>query len=129
MLHFGDYVLRRPALGVDIPPVVDFENQVGPGLLPMLDNDLLGDCVPAGMYHSDQIWRGWQGAAAYVPTNDDAVSVYSSVAGYVPGVPSSDQGTDCPTAFNWWLSNQMPGSGTQLSAWFSVNPNDRATQN
>jgi len=128
MLHFGDYVLHRSVEAVDVPPVVDFENQVGPGGLPILDNDVLGDCVPAGMYHSDQIWRGWQGSQAYLPTNNDAVSLYGSVAGYVPGVPSTDQGTDCPTAFNWWLSNPMPGSGTKLAAWFSVNPNDRATQ-
>lgn len=128
MLHFSDYVMSRPYQGITVPSVIDFETEVGPAGLPMLDNDNLGDCVPAGMYHSDQIWRGWQGANAYVPTNDDAVSVYGSVAGYVPGVPSTDQGTDVPTALNWWMANPLPGSGTKLAAWFSVNPNDRATQ-
>lgn len=128
MLHFGDYVMRRPLEGVDVPQVVDFEGQIPSAGLPMLDNDSLGDCVPAGMFHSDQVWRGWQGSQTYVPTNENAVSLYSDVAGYVPGVPSTDQGTDCPTAFNWWLSNPLQGSGTKLAAWFSVNPNDRATQ-
>lgn len=127
-LHFSDYVIKRPKLGTDVPHIIDWQGQIPSAGLPMLMNDSIADCLPAGLLHADQIWRGWQDSGTYVPTDGDAVSLYGDVAGYVPGVPSTDQGSDAVSSLNWWMANPLPGSGTTLSAWFSINPADRATQ-
>src|SRR5215472_1909267 len=57
----------------------------------MLGNDELGDCVPAGMGHVVEQDTRYATGTEQIVTTDQTVQLYSAVAGYVPGDPSTDQ--------------------------------------
>lgn len=74
--------------------------------VPMLGNDVAGDCVWASGFHYLQL------AAAYTrqplphpPTDHECLSAYSAGTGYSPGDPSTDNGT------------YVMGSGGFLDFW------------
>lgn len=81
-------------------------------------NDQLGDCVIAGGYHVTGVETGNAGDG-FVATDAQIVSDYSAIAGYVPGNPATDNGTDLPTAMDWWSKNQF-ADGTKLTAYVAV---------
>lgn len=66
----------------------------------MFMNDRLGDCVCAGAAHETIHWNAEVGRFTHI-TDDDVVSMYSQVAGYVPGNPNTDQGTNMADAASW----------------------------
>lgn len=68
----------------------------------MLANDTLGDCVPAAALHAVQHRTAYANHMA-VPTDKDAISLYSQWAGYDPGNPTTDAGTIMSSAFANWL--------------------------
>lgn len=106
----------------DIPPTttVDWTPRIPPSDLAMLGNDQWGDCVEAAMYHADQSLSG----DTEIPTEAEALGIYSSITGFNPNQPNTDQGTDIPTALDWWIANPLPGSGTRLGGYFSLDVND-----
>jgi hypothetical protein len=79
-----------------------------------LGNDACGNCVWAGAAHETQIFR----AATRKPwprfTDDSVVSVYSQQTGYVPGVPSTDDGTDMQAAAEFRRVTGMPDADGAL---------------
>jgi hypothetical protein len=79
-----------------------------------LGNDACGDCVWAGAAHETQIFR----AATRKPwprfTEDSVVKVYSQETGYVPGVPSTDDGTDMQAAAEFRRVTGMPDADGAL---------------
>ncbi len=64
-------------------------------------NDQLGCCVEAAAAHMIQQWNFYAGHPAK-PTDQDVLSAYEAVGGYVPGDPNSDNGTDMLAFLNWW---------------------------
>jgi hypothetical protein len=86
-------------------------------------NDQLGDCVIAGGYHVTGLETGNAGDG-FVATNAQIVSDYSAIAGYVPGNPATDNGTDLPTAMDWWVKNQF-ADGTKLTAYVAVDATNK----
>ena len=72
------------------PRLVDWESKVTDW--PMYDNDTIGDCTIAGMFHSIGAMSQYSTGNEVLFTNDEAVSVYSAISGYVPGDPSTDVG-------------------------------------
>jgi hypothetical protein len=79
-----------------------------------LGNDACGDCVWAGAAHETQIFR----AATRKPwprfTEDSVVKVYSQETGYIPGVPSTDDGTDMQAAAEFRRVTGMPDADGAL---------------
>lgn len=68
----------------------------------MLLNDQLGDCGEAMAIHASEAFH--LDAATSVPnyTDKDAEYLYEKVAGYVPGDPNTDQGTDNHLLVEYW---------------------------
>ena len=58
----------------------------------MLANDQIGDCVIAMMLHSIEDFHLDDGTPVPAFTEQDAISAYSAITGYVPGDPSTDRG-------------------------------------
>lgn len=90
------------------------------GTYGMDGNDQYGDCVEAAMYHADQVMAN----GAYEATAQQALGLYSTLTGFNPNNPNSDQGTDIPTALDWWMNNPLPGTSSQLGVYLSLDVND-----
>jgi len=63
----------------------------------MLANDSIGDCVVAMMLHAIIVITG---TAKF--TKAEAIKLYSTIGGYVPGKPNTDQGLDPVAAAKYW---------------------------
>lgn len=85
----------------------------------MLANDTLGDCAEAGMLHIGQVHTDDAGGI-FTPTAAGAISLYSSITGYVPGNPSSDRGSNLTDCLNYWRSTGFDGH--TITAYLSVSP-------
>lgn len=116
MLYLKHY-MKRPR-SITVPSRIDWSPRANQSF-PMLGNDTWGDCVEAAMCHVDQVL----GANTHIPMDNDALGAYASITGF-NGTPATDQGTDIPTALNWWMKNELPGSGTRILGWVSVDIND-----
>jgi hypothetical protein len=66
----------------------------------MLGNDRVGDCVFAGADHETMIW-GAEAGTSIGFSDRTAISDYSTVTGYTPSDPNSDEGTDMEVAAKW----------------------------
>lgn len=66
----------------------------------MFGNDRLGDCVFAGAGHEHMVWANSQNQVADFD-DQGIIGAYSEVTGYIPGDPSTDQGTDMAIAAAW----------------------------
>lgn len=67
----------------------------------MLLNDQLGDCVPAGISHA-QLVLGRLGEHHPEFGEHSVLAAYEEWGGYVPGDPSTDEGTDMRVAAKQW---------------------------
>ena len=107
MLSMSNYMRR--ASTVPYPPVCALERP-GPAY-GMLGNDTIGDCTVAAALHMQMVWAG-VARNAEVPTftNDQAVTIYSAVAGYVPGDESTDNGAVETTVLDYWKQTGMVGN-------------------
>lgn len=84
--------------------------------LGMLGNDSVGDCVFAGSYHAVDVFE-WNGRN--VTTNFTAKQVladYSTVTGYKPSNPNSDQGATLQEGLDWWAKTGNGGYKIQAYA-------------
>ena len=122
LLYLSDYVATGDVVVPTPPSTVDWTERVPASALNILGNDGAGDCVEAGTYHALQSLTGND----FVPDAQQALDWYSTLTGYNPNDPSTDQGTDIPTALDWWMTNALPGTNSQLGAYFSVDTNDQA---
>ena len=88
---------------VAFPPVHAWERPIAYG---MLGNDSVGDCTIAGIYHLRMNWQAVANAGTpYTPTTDVVLADYSSITGYNPSDPSTDQGANCGDVLNWYKAN------------------------
>lgn len=88
------------------PPTVDRLTKV-PNW-PMYMNDQLGDCVEACVGHQIQAVTSYASTEVTVP--DSAVlKLYEDAAGYVPGDPSTDNGTVIQDALQVWHDSGVQG--------------------
>ena len=85
--------------------------------IPMYLNDQLGDCVEAAAGHMIQQWNYYAGHPAQ-PSDADILKAYEDVGGYVPGDPSTDQGTDMQALLDYWKSTGI--GGHKIIAYLAV---------
>lgn len=102
------------------PPPVASDYTTGIKTWPMLLNDSLGDCVPAGFLHGVQTMTANSGTE-HIPTDTEAVDTYMTLSGY-DGTDASDEGCDMLTAIGLWESKGIVGH--QIDAYAAVNIND-----
>jgi hypothetical protein len=100
------------------PPTADYSSKGQPALGNVYLNDRLGDCVIAGAYHVVATETGNAGRL-FTASDDQLITDYSAIGGYVPGDDSTDQGCDEPTALNYWVQNGF-ANGTRPLGWVSV---------
>ena len=90
-----------------VPAVVDRSNKIG--AWPLFLNDRLGDCVEAGAGHAEQVWSTYGNGTTVTVSNADIIAFYSAAAGYVPGDPSTDNGTVIQDALGVWSKTGLAG--------------------
>lgn len=87
----------------------------------MLGNDSLGDCVCADSAHSLML-RTANTGNIIIPTDNDVISLYEAVGGYVPGDSSTDNGCD-ETSMCEYLE-KTGFLGHKLDATASIDPHN-----
>lgn len=103
------------------------------GLIPasdwgMLGNDQVGDCAIAGIDHIEMLWNA-EAKKQVTFTTKDALNEYSAITGYIPGDPSTDQGTDIVTAAQYWQSTGIAdnnGVVHKIASFLQVDTPDHA---
>lgn len=68
---------------------------------PVMLNDNIGCCAIAGQGHAIQEWTCINKKGC-VPTDQDILTGYSAVSGYIPGQPDTDNGCVLLDALNYW---------------------------
>jgi hypothetical protein len=90
---------------VQFPAVMAWERPISLG---MLGNDMVGDCTIAGRYHLRMIQRSVaQAGNPLVVTDQQALSDYSAITGYVQGNPSTDNGAAMTDVLTWYKDHYV----------------------
>jgi hypothetical protein len=114
-LKLGNYL--RAGLP-SAPATSDYTANALPALRDVMGNDNLGDCVIACGGHLVGTATGNAGDLFHA-TLDQIIAQYSAIAGYIPGDPSTDQGTNIVDALNYWVKNGFV-NGTKALGYVSV---------
>lgn len=123
--RFDERTLQlRKYLAAELPPRPYQKNWlVGIPSIPMYKNDTLGCCVIARMAHQLDLWSYLTTGKIIGFADDDIISMYSAIGGYVPGDPSTDNGCDMLTAMNYWRQNGFAGrKDLAIEAFVSADP-------
>jgi hypothetical protein len=92
----------------------------------MFLNDRLGDCGEAMTAHGIEAFHLDAGTPVPLFVDADVEKLYEEVGGYVPGDPSTDQGTDNQVLVDYWRKSGMAcaadGSSHKIVASLFVDP-------
>jgi hypothetical protein len=106
------------------PPIVRYSPAVlRAGGYRMLLNNLLGCCVPAGIFHLFMQMAANAGRPMPAPSDADVIALYSAIGGYVLGDPSTDNGCDMLTALNYARNTGISVGGVihKVGAFVEIN--------
>lgn len=106
------------------PTSSDYSPAALAALRDIMGNDTLGDCVIACGGHVTGVETGNAGDL-YHATLNEIVEQYSEIAGYVPGNPATDNGTNITDALNYWTKTGMV-NGVKLLGYVSVDATNQA---
>jgi len=118
-LKLEDYLHALPT-----PPAV-FGHQQIVSEWGMLGNDQVGDCVIAGGMHETMLWTLLGDAPDAEFSTQLALDTYGAIAGYDPGDPSTDQGTDPDAAAKYRRKTGLTdtaGIVHRIAAYVAVKP-------
>jgi hypothetical protein len=90
---------------------------------PVLANDTIGDCTIVGVLSAILQWRTILGTlGSWMPTDADAIRLYSQLTGFIPGRPATDQGAREPDILTAWTKGLDVGGGQidKLGAFATV---------
>lgn len=115
-LKLSNY-LAKPSTTLPRPPAeVSWVTKVPSW--PMYLNDSLGDCVIAAMGHMIEQWSFYATGTEVSVTNNQVLSAYEILGGYVPNNPETDNGVDMLSALQWWKRTGF--AGHKILAYMSV---------
>jgi hypothetical protein len=120
--RFKDFLAWVPKPQVVAPPPPSANWLAANKSWPMYGNDTIGDCVEAAAGHGIQIWNSYVSPSAPAPTEAQIIAAYSGCTGYVPGQPSTDQGTDMLSFMNYWRKTGV--AGNKILAFMALTPGD-----
>jgi hypothetical protein len=110
-IKFGDY------LRLDVnnrlpkhPPNVDFTPKAIKGLDNVYLNDNIGDCTIAGPAHLINIFLANAKKDINIFSSQQILNLYSSITGYNPNDPKTDQGADLSTVLDYWRTKGFTSS-------------------
>lgn len=89
------------------PPAVSWLNNLK--TWPMYANDQLGDCVEAASGHMVDLWASYTKPTEPVLSTSQIIAAYSGATGYVPGDPSTDNGTNILAFLKYWRNTGIGG--------------------
>lgn len=113
----------------DLPPVESLKYPLGhaDAIQPhMFMNDQLGDCAIAGSIEEIRLANALRGVTVNF-TDETAVQNYSEITGYVPGDPSTDQGTDVHELYEFRQNTGLvdaDGNRHKIVAYAGLTPGD-----
>jgi hypothetical protein len=85
-----------------IPSSIDWSGKVSEW--GMMANDSVGDCTCAGAGHLEMTWSS-QANTETIPTDEQILSAYSSITGYNPTDPNTDNGADLLSVLKYWRNS------------------------
>jgi hypothetical protein len=93
------------------------------------ENNILGDCTIAAVYHSLQVWSANANPPIDTESDANAVQMYSESCGYIPGKPQTDQGGAEQDVLTYWMNAGAPvgaaGAARQrLAAFVEIDPRE-----
>ena len=113
--------LKMGAAPIDVPTVCSYTGGL-PADLGVMLNDRLGCCAEAGYCHADQVWSVAAGKPI-LTAPDSAVEALYGTQGYVPGNPSTDQGTVLQSLLTYLVQTAAPVGGLpKLAAFVEIDP-------
>ena len=86
----------------------------------MMLNDQLGDCGIAGMGHLEQTWTG-NTRSIWIPPDSLIGQLYQALGGYVPGDPSTDNGTVLLDNLKYWKNTGLYDGAHKIGGFASIN--------
>ena len=122
-LHLSDFISH--AMLPPPPPSCDYWPKAASVLTDIYGNDTLGDCVVAGGYHVLGVEIGNATGVPFHATKAQIVKDYSAIGGYVPGKPSTDNGCNEETAFEYWKKHGF-ANGSKILGTISINASNKA---
>lgn len=122
-LHLSDFISH--AMLPPPPPSVDYWPKAASVLADIYKNDALGDCVIAGGYHVLGVETGNASGTPFHATAAQIVADYSAIGGYVPGKPSTDEGCNEETAFDYWKKHGF-ANGSKILGAISINASSKS---
>lgn len=105
-----------------IPAASDWTKKVSSWGVMM--NDQLGDCAIASPGHAIMAMSSNSLGKPDVVTDAEVVAAYSAITGYVPGNPSTDNGTVMLDMLKYW--QQVGIANNKTAAYVSIDPKDPA---
>lgn len=108
------------------PKSFGHEDLISPNAWQMLGNDQYGDCVFAGAAHETMLWNAEAGSQVNF-TDKAVLSDYSTVTGFDPNDPASDQGTDMQEAASYRRKTGIvdaKGKRHKVVAYLALTPGD-----
>lgn len=105
------------------PAEVDYRPKASAALSRIYGNDVLGDCVIACMAHAVGVLTGNAGNI-FLFKPPQITALYCAIGGYVSGDPSTDNGCDEITAWNYWQWHGAPKGQNKIAGWLEVNAAD-----
>lgn len=75
----------------------------------VLLNDKLGCCVAAGALHSQQLFEFDAQGVGTTFTDDQCLTMYEAISGYVPGKPATDVGATLQSGLAYWQKQGLDG--------------------
>ena len=112
-LKFRDYI-------PGVPPLPSSQSWLKLKTWPMYANDQLGDCVEAASGHLVDLWKSYTTPSEPVLSTSQIIAAYSGATGYVPGDPSTDNGTNILDFLKYWRSTGV--GGHKIAAFVSLSP-------
>lgn len=105
--------------GATPPATVDYSGFAPVG---MLGNDTAGDCVEAGSGHLVEQFTFYGQGSEYVVSTQQAIAMYSTITGYNPADPNTDQGTVLQDGLDYMRKTGI--GGHKLAAFAQLDPTD-----
>lgn len=90
----------------------------------IMNNDTLGCCTCAGVFHARQVWTA-NALTEKTETDDSVLKLYEEACGYVPGNASTDQGGIEQNVLSYILNTGIPlsdGTRDKIVAFMEVDP-------
>jgi hypothetical protein len=108
------------------PEKTYYEYKIPPETIGMYGNDLVGDCVVAGMFHWLMLITAHAGKIV-IPGPDDWKKVYSDITGWNEATGENDNGMAVTDGLNYWQTVGL--CGHKIDGWAQLDNKNMLRRN